>query len=249
MITEGRLSRFLAIALLTVTTVIIVSQGITTGTAAFVDYREKEKLTTVNLGQVNYQIINDMKSDNKSNNIKLDNKVEDLKSGDYKPEIIEKIAQAYNVEEEYLYYIVGVEKMFQLKPYELLALIAQESKFISQTKMDGGSYSYNTTQMKLNTAKTAYMAITEYYGKDIPAPTHELLLEDKYYAALLAGGYLKYLHDTYQDKYESYTAYHRGIGGRLDFFAQNGHYKSPYALQIVELNAAFAEGKTKIVNN
>ncbi|MGI6450789.1 MAG: hypothetical protein ACOX3R_11040 [Desulfitobacteriia bacterium] len=33
-------------------------------------------------------------------------------------------------EKEYIYYIAEIENMFKLEPYELLALIAQESKFV-----------------------------------------------------------------------------------------------------------------------
>lgn len=156
-------------------------------------------------------------------------------------EKLDKLAQKYNADPEYLYYIVQVEKTFNLNPCELLALIAQESGFKPQTHMDGGTLSYNTTQMKLATAKTAYMAITEYYKIDgIPFPTHELLRDDKYYAAFLAGGYLRYLHDVYNnDRYESYTAYNWGIGGRMTFYKNNGHFQSPYALKIASLAQSF----------
>lgn len=154
-------------------------------------------------------------------------------------EKLDKLAERYKADPEYLSYIIQVENTFQLNPCELLALIAQESGFKPQTRMDGGSLSYSTTQMKLPTAKTAYMAITEYYKMDIPYPTHELLKEDKYYAAFLAGGYLRYLQDTYQDKYEAYTAYNWGIGGRMIFYKNNGHFKSPYALKVASLEESF----------
>jgi len=156
-------------------------------------------------------------------------------------EKLDKLAQKYNADPEYLYYIVQVEKTFNLDPCELLALIAQESGFKPQTHMDGGSLSYSTTQMKLPTAKTAYMAITEYYKiESIPFPTHELLRDDKYYAAFLAGGYLRYLHDVYNnDKYESYTAYNWGIGGRMTFYKNNGHFQSPYAIKVASLAQSF----------
>ena len=159
----------------------------------------------------------------------------------YCKENIDKIAQKYNALPEYLYYLAEVEVKFNLAAYELMALIAQESEFRSITHMDGGSLSYNKTQMKLPTAKTAYMAITEYYKMEIPYPTHELLQEDEYYAALLAGGYLRYLHDIYKDKYESYTAYRWGINGRLNYFARNGHFQSPYALRVEDLTKSFAD--------
>lgn len=218
MVTDGKISRFLAI---TLAIVLIATQALFVEAATFAENREKEELTEVNVW-----------------------KTAEYKA--YNQTYLINLAKEYNVEPEYLYYIAEVEKTFELEPYELLALIAQESKFIPQTKMDGGSFSYNTTQMKMDTAKTAHMAITEYYKKDIPFPTPELLAGDKYYATMLAGGYLKYLHDTYQDKYESYTAYHRGIGGRLEFFEKNGHFKSSYALQVADLSRSFAEGKAKI---
>ncbi|HHV65012.1 MAG TPA: lytic transglycosylase domain-containing protein [Peptococcaceae bacterium] len=156
-------------------------------------------------------------------------------------ENLNKLAQMYNAEPEYLAYIVEVEKKFNLEPCELLAVIAQESGFKPQTRMDGGSLSYSTTQMKMPTAITSHMAITEYYKFDIPYPTHELLNNDKKYAAFLAGGYLRYLHDTYQDKYESYTAYNWGIGGRMTFYNKYGHFKSPYALKIANLAESFRQ--------
>ncbi|MGI6450787.1 MAG: transglycosylase SLT domain-containing protein [Desulfitobacteriia bacterium] len=156
-------------------------------------------------------------------------------------EKLNKLAEQYNADPYYLAYIVEVEKQFGLDPCELLAIIAQESGFKPQTHMDGGSLSYSTTQMKMPTAKTAHMAITEYYKIDIPYPTHELLNSDKKYAAFLAGGYLRYLHDTYQDKYESYTAYNWGIGGRMTFYNKNGHFKSPYALKIAGLTESFRQ--------
>lgn len=149
------------------------------------------------------------------------------------------LAEKYKADPEYLDYIVKVEKTFKLEPCELLALIAQESGFKPQTHMDGGSLSYSTTQMKMATAKTAHMAITEYYKMEIPYPTHELLKEDKHYAAFLAGGYLRYLHDTYKDKYESYTAYNWGIGGRMIFYKNNGHFKSSYAIKVASLGESF----------
>lgn len=150
-----------------------------------------------------------------------------------------QLAEKYHAEPDYLDYIIQVEKTFNLEPCELLAVIAQESGFKPQTHMDGGSLSYSTTQMKMATAKTAYMAITEYYKLDIPEPTHELLNDNKYYAAFLAGGYLRYLHDVYQDKYESYTAYNWGIGGRMTFYKNNGHFKSAYALKVADLGESF----------
>lgn len=156
-------------------------------------------------------------------------------------EKLDKLAEKYNAEAEYLYFIVEVEKAFNLEPCELLALIAQESGFKPQTHMDGGSLSYSTTQMKLPTAKTAYMAMTEYYKIDVPYPTHELLNDDKYYATILAGGYLRYLHDVYKDKYESYTAYNWGIGGRMIFYDQNGHFMSPYAVKVANLVQSFEQ--------
>src|SRR5690554_35052 len=120
-------------------TFFVVTQTITVGTAVFADNREKEELIPAYAGE--------------KSELQM-----------FKEESINMLAETYNVEKEYLYYIAEVEKMFELEPYELLALIAQESGFIPQTKMDGGSYSYSTTQMKLDTAKTAYMAITDYYN-------------------------------------------------------------------------------------
>jgi len=96
-------------------------------------------------------------------------------SKDYSKMKLDELAEKYSVETKYLYYLVEVEHTFQLEPYELMALIARESEFKPHTHMDGGSLSYNTTQMKLPTAKTAYMAITEYYNIDLAYPTHELL--------------------------------------------------------------------------
>jgi len=156
-------------------------------------------------------------------------------------EKLDKLAAKYKAEPEYLYYIVEVEKAFNLEPCELLALVAQESGFNPKTHMDGGSLSYSTTQMKLATAKTAYMALTEYYKINVPYPTHELLRDDKYYATLLAGGYLRYLHDVYKDRYESYTAYNWGIGGRMTFYNQNGHFMSPYAVKVSNLVKSFEQ--------
>lgn len=159
----------------------------------------------------------------------------------YNKEKLNNLAEKYNADPQYLDYIVKVEKTFDLEPCDLLALIAQESGFRPQTHMDGGSLSYNTTQMKMPTAKTAYMAITEYYKMDIPYPTDELLKDDKNYAALLAGGYLRYLQDTYNDIYESYTAYNWGIGGRMIFYKNNGNFKSPYAVKVASLSQSFKE--------
>ncbi|NLI93936.1 MAG: hypothetical protein GX434_17595 [Peptococcaceae bacterium] len=218
MITEKRISRFLAVALVTF---MLATQAIFLGTAAFAENREKESQKEINIWETaEYQI--------------------------YNKENIDKLAKEYQVEPDYLYYIAEVERTYNLEPYELFALIYMESKFVPQTKMDGGSLSYNTTQMKLSTAVTAYMAITQYYEKNIPYPTHDLLNENKYYATLLAGGYLKYLHETYKDKYESYTAYRMGITGRLGFFKKNGDYRSPYALQLDQIRSSLLQGATKI---
>lgn len=154
---------------------------------------------------------------------------------------IDKLAAKYKAEPTYLDYIVQVEKMFGLEPCELLGLIAIESGFKPQTRMDGGSLSYSTTQMKMATAKTAHMAITKYYGMAIPYPTHDLMANDKYYAAFLAGGYLKYLHEVYKNKEESYTAYNWGINGRKTFYNKHGHYKSPYAIKLTNTAQSFRQ--------
>lgn len=171
--------------------------------------------------------------------ISPETKLETQIANSYSREKLDNLANKYQADPEYLDYIIQVEKTFNLAPCELLALIAQESGFKPQTHMDGGSLSYSTTQMKMPTAKTAYMAITEYYKMEIPYPTDELLKEDKYYAAFLAGGYLRYLHDTYNNKYESYTAYNWGIGGRMIFYKNNGHFKSPYAIKVANLGESF----------
>ncbi len=189
-------------------------------------------------------LINEPQKDKSTFNVQKIPEAE-VKSDVYSTEKINnkiiKLANKYNVDPNYLNYIVSVEKKFNLEPCELLALIAQESGFKPQTHMDGGSLSYSTTQMKMPTAKTAYMAITEYYKMDIPYPTEELLIKDKYYAAFLAGGYLRYLHDVYKDKYESYTAYNWGIGGRMIYYKNNGHFKSPYAIKVANLVNSFAQ--------
>lgn len=218
MVTKKRMCRFFAIALVFMLTL----QAIILGTAAFAENREKEITTNLIFTETTAESPIDKKEI-------------------YDKEKIDQLAKDYDVEPEYLHYIAETEKTFGLEPYELFALIAQESGFVSQTKMDGGSLSYSTTQMKMPTAKTAHMAITEYYKKDIPYPTHEKLAEDKYYATMLAGGYLKYLHDTYNDKHESYTAYRWGIGGRLTYYQKHGNYQSFYALKVAELNQAFAK--------
>lgn len=170
-------------------------------------------------------------------------KVQQATTQDIQTKRISAIASKYNSSEEYLVFILEIEKEFGLEPCRLLALIAAESGFTPQTHMDGGSLSYNTTQMKLPTAKTAHMAMTEYYKMDVPYPTHELLDNDKYYATLLAGGYLKYLNDVYKDAdyMESYTAYNWGISGRMTFYNQNGHFRSPYAIKVTNLQQSFKE--------
>lgn len=165
-----------------------------------------------------------------------------MRTQTYSSEKIKNLAAKYNANSEYLNYIIKVEKIFDLQPCDLLALIAQESGFKPQTRMDGGSLSYSTTQMKLPAAITAYKAITEYYNMEIPYPTDELLKNDEYYATLLAGGYLRYLNDTYNNnKYESYSAYNLGIGGKNQFYKRNGHYKSSYAVKVASLGESFVQ--------
>lgn len=160
-----------------------------------------------------------------------------------KEERITDIADKYNAEPEYLIYIVELEKEFNLKPYSLLSVIAAESGFKPQTKMDVGSLSYNTTQMKMHSAKTAYMAMTKYFDLDVEYPTDELLRNDKYYATYLAAGYLKYLNAIYKDDdyYETYTAYNWGIPGRMIYYNRHGNFKSPYAMKVEELQKSFEE--------
>ena len=216
MISENNSNRYLSAAFVLIIVAACILFIGTTGFAKSVESREKERQNTQDYWET-------------------------AAYEKYNKENIDGIAEKYSVEPEYLYYLVEVERKFDLEPYELMALIAQESEFRSITHMDGGSLSYSTTQMKLSTAKTAYMAITEYYKMDISYPTHELLVQDDYYAALLAGGYLKYLHDSYKDKYESYTAYRWGITGRMDYYNKNGHFQSQYALRIAELNRSFSE--------
>jgi len=173
-------------------------------------------------------------SDQKKAMLKIDEE-----NKNYKNKKLQLLAERYQADPKYLDFIVKVEKTFKLEPCELLALIAQESGFKPQTRMDGGSLSYSTTQMKLATAQTAYMAITEYYKMNIVPPTHELLQNNQYYATFLAGGYLRYLYDVYKNKEEAYTAYNWGIGGRMVFYQKNGHFRSAYALKLSNLRDEF----------
>lgn len=155
--------------------------------------------------------------------------------------LLTQFTDQYGVDPAYVRYIIQVEEIFQLEDCELLALIGQESGFRPKTRMDGGSLSYNTTQMKLATAKTAYMAITEYYHIQVPQPTHEKLEDDPYYAAFLAGGYLRYLNDVYKDPYETLTAYNWGINGRMTYLDKHGDFRSPYALKVTQLQKSIRE--------
>ena len=170
-------------------------------------------------------------------------KIHEAETQDVRQERITSLANRYQADPEYLEYILELEKEFDLKPYSLLALIAQESGFKPQTRMDGGSLSYSTTQMKMASAKTAHMAMSTYYKLNVPYPTHERLRDDEYYAAYLAAGYLRYLHDVYDDEdyMESYTAYNWGIGGRMTFYNRHGHFKSPFALKVLSLQKSFQE--------
>lgn len=210
MSTHERISRFLAMF---VVVVLIATQIIALGTATFAGNRETEYMATPIIEpEINH----------------------------YPEPKLEKLAHQYQVDIAYLKYIAEVEKQFGLEPFELCALIAQESEFKPKTHMDGGSYSYSTTQMKLPTARTAHMALKEYYAVEAPEPTHDLMSNDIYYATLLAGAYLKYMHDVYKNKYESLTAYRWGINGRLEYFKKNGHYESPYAKKVIDLRNTFA---------
>lgn len=154
---------------------------------------------------------------------------------------IDLLAEKYNTRPYYLEYVLETEKYFKLKPYSLLALIAQESGFRPITHIDGGSLSYNTTQMKMSSAITAHMAMTKYYRMDVVYPTDCLLKNNKYYATFLAGGYLRYLNDVYKDEdyYETYTAYNWGIDGRMIFYNMYGHFRSPYAISVKKLQTYF----------
>lgn len=159
-----------------------------------------------------------------------------------KEEKINNIADKYNTSQIYIHYIIDLEKELELEPYSLLAIIAIESGFEPQTRMDAGSISYNTTQMKMNTAKTAYMVMVEHFDLTVGYPTDYMLRNNKYYAAYLAGGYLKYLSSVYEGNYyESYTAYNWGISGRMMFYNQYGHFQSSYALKVVKLQESFKE--------
>ena len=246
-------SRYLGIAL---AALIISTQMVLFGMAAYVEATQipvqepRVKIASVET-ENNLRIINDNYKEEES--IEVQNTAQTVQTFDtqkviqthgyeqFSKEKLDKLATKYNADPEYLYFIVEVEKAFNLEPCELLALIAQESGFRPQTHMDGGSLSYSTTQMKLPTAKTAHMAMKEYYQIDIPYPTHELLRDDKYYATLLAGGYLRYLHDVYKDKYESYTAYNWGIGGRMIYYNKNGNFLSPYAVKVANLVKSFEQ--------
>ncbi|UWG97647.1 hypothetical protein LPY66_02085 [Dehalobacter sp. DCM] len=220
MLSEKRFSRVLAVLLFAV---FITAQAMTTGTAAFAE--EKEIVRIEECNPLSSKEIAESNQENQK----------------YKKETLQRIAQEYHVDYDYLEYISHVEETFQLEPYELFALIAIESKFVSSTKMDGGSLSFNTTQMKLATAKTAYMAITDYYHQDITFPDQARLTADRNYAAYLAGGYLRYLHDVYKNQGESYTAYRMGINGRLTYYQAYGNYESPYAVQIKTLSQSFKQ--------
>lgn len=158
-----------------------------------------------------------------------------------KEEKINYIADKYNANPRYLNYIVEIEKVLELEPYSLLALIAIESEFKPQTKIDAGSLSYSTTQMKMNSAITAHMAMTKYYDLNVAYPNDWMLQNNKYYATYLAAGYLKYLNGVYKDRYESYTAYNWGIPGRMIYYNKYGNFKSPYALKVEELQKSFKE--------
>ena len=249
-------SRHLGIAL---AALIISTQIVLFSMATYVEatqlpvQEQREMISSVEKTQNNLRIINHNDEKENDESVGVQKNVQRVQAvetqmiiqtkgyDDFGKEKLDKLAAKYNADPEYLYYIVEVEKAFNLEPCELLALIAQESGFRPQTHMDGGSLSYSTTQMKLPTAKTAHMAMTEYYKIDIPYPTHEQLRDDKYYATLLAGGYLRYLHDVYKDKYESYTAYNWGIGGRMTYYNNNGHFMSPYAVKVANLVKSFGQ--------
>lgn len=223
MIEVGRISRYLTIAFVSA---FITVQAIFVSTAVFAENREIEQFKEVK--QIEHVSI------------------ETAKYQDIRKMNLNRIANEYGVEPDYLYQITEIEQQFNLQPYELVALIAQESGFKPKTQMDGGSLSYSTTQMKLPSAQTAYMAITEYYKIQIPYPTHDLLASDTYYATLLAGGYLRYLHDVYENKYEAYTAYRYGIGGRLSYYERYGDFRSSYALKIEELTHSYVQRELTI---
>jgi curli biogenesis system outer membrane secretion channel CsgG len=216
--------KWLGRILMLIVALVFATQAVYAGTTAFTEVKVKEKAQAQECAKEPEVIIHQEKED-------------DI----YSQERLEKIARDYQVDYEYLKYLSEVEKNFNLEPYELFALIASESAFIPITKMDGGSLSYNTTQMKLVTAEAVYKIITENYQMEIPYPNGELLEKDKNYAALLAGGYLRYLRDLYESKEESYTAYQMGMSGRLNYYQKHGDYWSPYAVKIDALRQSFLE--------
>lgn len=216
---EKRFSRILAAFLLAI---LITAQAMIVGTAAFA---EEKRIV----------------SENECSTPSSNEIAESDQNQKYSQKALERIAQEYHVEYEYLVYIASVEETFQLEQYELFALIATESKFVSCTEMDGGSLSFNTTQMKLASAKTAYMAITDYYHQEILYPNADILTSDRKYAAYLAGGYLRYLKDVYKNQDESYTAYRMGINGRLTYYQEYGDFESPYAVQVKTLCHSFEQ--------
>ena len=229
--------KWLGRILLLIIALVFATQAVYARTTAFTEINEKSEVQEL---AKDPEVITQKETENVETQSEVSLN-EENENEIYGQENLEKIARAYQVDYEYLEYLAEVEKTFELDPYELFALIASESAFIPITKMDGGSLSYNTTQMKLGTAEAAYKVITENYQIDIPYPNGELLKKDKNYAALLAGGYLRHLRDLYGNKEESYTAYQMGMSGRLSYYKKHGDYWSPYAVKIDTLRKSFLD--------
>ena len=116
----------------------------------------------------------------------------------------------------YKYYreIHKTEKLFNLPKYEFMSQINLENQFKNISRMDNNKkMSFGICQIQIDTARDAYKKMSpmlKEMGIYLQPPTIDLLKNDIEYSIKFSGGYMKYLHDKYENPLQALTCYNAG---------------------------------------
>lgn len=184
-----------------------------------------------NIAIVLNQQVENIKEINKmvSNRIEIDRIVYDAK----RMEALKEIGNQYGYDDiGFLAYIIGVEKQLHLQKCELLALVSVETRFNNSTVRDcnDGNINYGPAQIRPPVARVGYH-INVSRGYSMPSVS-DCSLRDREYNVRVAGGYLAYLHQSYLDNHEVWTAYNRSEGNMGIYREKYGHAETSYSKEV-----------------
>lgn len=148
-------------------------------------------------------------------------------------ELLKEIGNQYGYYDiGFLAYIIGVEKQLHLQRCELLALVSVETGFSNSTVRDcnDGNINYGPAQIRPPVARVGYH-INVSRGYSMPSVS-DYSLRDREYNVRVAGGYLAYLHQSYSDNHEVWTAYNRSEGNMGKYRNKYGHAETSYSKEV-----------------